>query len=97
MSNLDKCKRCQCDKTKITAPESTAKNVIRVDEEGKRWLGRICPDCVASYARERRHKVAEFPEMKCGGCSKVFKPKTHRTKECSPKCHMRVVRKGSGS
>ena len=82
------CKRCQQPKEKI----KTQNLRNSVNENGKSWLGSICPSCTAAYMRERRTGISDYPEKTCGGCGTVFKPKTIKSNECSAKCHMRVKR-----
>lgn len=57
-ANLSKCTSCQGIKQRIQAgKQPDGKNKIWVDEHGKRWNGRKCPDCVIEGMKSRMSKL----------------------------------------
>lgn len=49
-----KCKVCQVEVQKIPEPRGTSTRFV--DELGRLWNGRVCPDCYKTYNRERMKK-----------------------------------------
>lgn len=90
------CKICGKNMVKKDLPKTESGFVGHVDDNGKRWMARVCPDCMPSVRKERYRKPIELPEViKCAGCGMDYVPKQKRTTVCSNKCRNRVKRKES--
>jgi len=57
-ANLSKCKSCQEIKQRIqNGKQPDNINKVWVDEHGKKWNGRKCPDCVVKGMKDRMSKL----------------------------------------
>lgn len=63
-------------------------------ETGKRWMARVCPECMPTIRKTRYRPHVELPDtIKCAGCGIDYKPKQRRTTVCSNKCRNRITRR----
>lgn len=57
-ANLSKCTGCQDIKHRIqNGKQPDGINKVWVDENGKKWNGRKCPDCVVTGMKSRMSKL----------------------------------------
>jgi hypothetical protein len=54
--NKSTCRVCGEIKTRIQAGEFDSKNKRWIDETGKQWNGRKCPDCVVQIQKEKQRE-----------------------------------------
>jgi hypothetical protein len=63
-----KCRTCKQYKSRIPTSNTNRNGVlIRVDENGNRWVGRTCPDCFAAKPKQRKRIYS------CEECYKIVK------------------------
>lgn len=56
--NKRQCKKCLATKNRIVAGKyPDDKNIRWVDEFGKQWNGKLCPDCNVERAKETMKKI----------------------------------------
>lgn len=95
-TRIASCKICGKNMTKTNLPKTESGFIGHIDENGKRWMARCCPDCMPTVRKERYRKPIELPEkIKCAGCGIEFEPKQKRTTVCGNRCRNRVKRKES--
>lgn len=51
------CIKCGTDKVRIKTGIKYGRGYKKVGADGRIWNGRICPDCVVTAVRERRHQL----------------------------------------
>jgi hypothetical protein len=56
-----------------------------VDEGGKKWLGRVCPNCVPKL-KKGYYEPRAHAESICKQCSKAYIQKTSNQAYCSKVC-----------
>lgn len=58
---MAKCKMCEQEKTK--SPQICGNHCLFVDENGRRWNGKQCPDCYKQYNKTRMRQVRKDPAI----------------------------------
>lgn len=63
-SNLSKCTKCQEIKTRIqNGKQPDGINKVWMDEHGKKWNGRRCPECVLKNMKGRMQTLRANRKM----------------------------------
>ncbi len=78
-----KCKYCQKDKIKQSA--MLGAQYVYYYSDGKRWHGKVCPDCVKTYSKERRG-TNRILNKECSECGKPFETNRNAKITCSTSC-----------
>lgn len=92
-NRISSCKICGKNLNKIDLPKTQSGYKGHVDENGKRWLASVCPECHPKVRKERYRPKKPLPsKIICEGCGKEYQPRLAKTKVCSPKCRLRVIR-----
>jgi len=55
-------------------------------EDGRLWLGRLCPDCAKEDRKKYMKPKGYFPKKKCSHCSTEFQPERRNALFCSKEC-----------
>lgn len=58
---MAKCKMCNEEKSKT--PQIFGNNCLFVDDQGRRWNGKQCPDCYKEYNKKRMRQVRKDPAL----------------------------------
>lgn len=91
---INSCKICGKNTEKNPLPKTKSGFIGHVDALGKRWMARVCSECHPKIRKERYRKPKPLPpKCNCLGCGIEFQPHQTKTKVCSPKCRLRVIRK----
>jgi hypothetical protein len=83
------CKVCNKDKTKILNMKDS--QYIYSDETGKKWHGKICPNCISQNTKDKRG-VEEKLKV-CPECNNEFLTTKAKQVVCSYPCRLRRVAK----
>jgi predicted nucleic acid-binding Zn ribbon protein len=81
------CKQCNQDKkAQKVGRISESGFIYYAGEDGRLWLGRLCPDCAKIDRKKYTKSKGYFPKKNCLHCSTEFQPKRGNAKFCSDNC-----------
>lgn len=82
------CKICTRDVVRnFSGLDSRSKSIYR-DHNGDKWYGKVCPDCIRVYDRDRRKKPKTTYHRECPYCNNSFTTVDVRKIFCSPLCKL---------
>jgi len=58
---MAKCKACN--EEKVKQPKICGNHTLFIDESGRRWNGKQCPECYKIYNKQSMQKVRQDPSI----------------------------------
>lgn len=86
------CKMCKLTKIRELKTIVNSKRYVYINENGKQWRGKTCPNCCTLYTRDRwkkekQNNLLTKPIRICIQCKNEFKSFRPEARYCSKICH----------
>lgn len=87
-----KCVRCGLEKPRV-AHKYYGKAKQYIDDQGKMWKGRVCPDCYRLEHKLAMRKIrgSNLTARECHTCHQSFVPRRGHQKFCSHDCRRKSL------
>jgi len=85
VDNFRSCRLCNQVKTRVLYKRLDRSRSLYVDDTGRIWDGKVCPDCKKEYYRTKR-KLKPIITKSCKICNKSFPTNNKRQVFCSTRC-----------